>query len=151
MINAVRSISYAVFAGGILALTILAPQQIAAIAEEPVEMALATIDKLFPAPVDPRLFRHYEFTIDESVSTDVQRTQVVKKIGHGITSRVTIVTTPSGTYSTDGMLSPYVRYPGIEKRLRTWPDDFYLADGGRWMSYADGSFIYLVFRVPTRG
>jgi hypothetical protein len=35
--------------------------------------------------------------------------------------------------------------------LRTWPDDFYLADGGRWMSYADGSFIYLVFRVPTRG
>lgn len=149
MLNVVRSISFGVFAGSVLALTIIAPQQIGAIAQEPVDAAIASIDKLFPEPVDLRKFRKYEFTLDESVSTDVQRTQVVTKIGHGRKSQVTIVTTPSGTYSTDGMLSPNVRYPGIEKRLRNWPEDFYFADGGKWMSYADGSFIYLVFRVPA--
>ena len=61
-----------------------------------------------------------------------------------------VVTTPSGTYSTDGMLSPHVRYPGIEKTLKsrthdTWsfsPDG---TDGGRWISYADGSFIYISY------
>ena len=149
MLNVIRAISYGVFAGGILALTIIAPKQIAAIAQEPVDQAIATIDKLFPDPVDLRKFRRYDFTFDESVSSDVQRTQVVTKIGHGLKSQVTIVTTPSGTYSTDGMLSPNVRYPGIEKRVKSWPEDFYFADGGKWMSYADGSFIYLVFRVPA--
>ena len=149
MINVVRSISFGVFAGSVLALTIIAPQQIGAIAQEPVDAAIASIDKLFPEPVDLRKFRKYEFTLDDSVSTDVQRTQVVTKIGHGRKSQVTIVTTPSGTYSSDGILSPNVRYPGIEKRLRSWPEDFYFADGGKWMSYADGSFIYLVFRVPA--
>ena len=150
MLNAIRAVSYGVFGGSVFALTILAPQQIAAIAEEPVKAAAATIDQLFPDPIDPRMFRHYDITLDDSVSTDVQRTQVVKKIGHGRTSQVTIVTTPSGTYSTDGILSPHVRYPGIEKSLRIWPDDYIYAEGGRWMSYADGSFIYLVFRVPAR-
>jgi hypothetical protein len=149
MLNVVRAISYGVFAGGILALTIIAPKQIGAIAQEPVDQAIATIDKLFPEPVDLSKFHKYKFTFDDSVSTDVQRTQVVTKIGHGRKSQVTIVTTPSGTYSTDGMLSPNVRYPGIEKRLKPWPEDFYLAEGGKWMSYADGSFIYLVFRVPA--
>ena len=56
MINVVRSISYGVFAGGILALTIIAPQQIGALAEEPVDAVVASIDKLFPEPVDPKLF-----------------------------------------------------------------------------------------------
>ena len=149
MINVVRSISYGVFAGGILALTIIAPQQIGALAEEPVDAVVASIDKLFPEPVDPKLFRKYAITLDDSVSTEVLRTQVVTKIGHGRVSDVTVVTTPSGTYSTDGMLSPNVRYPGIEKRLKRWPEDFLFADGGKWMSYADGSFIYLVFRVPA--
>ena len=150
MINVVRSISYGVFAGGILALTIIAPQQIGALAEEPVDAVVASIDKLFPEPVDPKLFRKYAITLDDSVSTEVLRTQVVTKIGHGRVSDVTVVTTPSGTYSTDGMLSPHVRYPGIEKTLKsrthdTWsfsPDG---TDGGRWISYADGSFIYISY------
>ncbi len=152
--NIVRSITYGVFAGGILALTIIAPQQIGAIAEEPVEAAVATIDKLFPEPVDPKLFRKYAITFDDSISTDVQRTQVVRKIGHGHVSDVTIVTTPSGTYSTDGMLSPHVRYPGIDKSLRRRTHDHWSFspggnDGGRWISYADGSFIYISYRTRT--
>ena len=145
MLNVVRAISYGVFAGGILALTIIAPKQIAAIAQEPVDAVVASIDKLFPEPVDPKLFRKYAITLDDSVSTEVLRTQVVTKIGHGRVSDVTVVTTPSGTYSSDGMLSPNVRYPGIEKRLRSGPEDFYFAEGGKWMSYADGSFIYISY------
>lgn len=149
MLNAVRAISYGVFAGGILALTIVAPKQIGAIAQEPVDAAIASVEELFSDPVDLRKFRKYDFTFDESVSADVQRTQVVTKIGHGRKSQVTIVTTPSGTYSTDGMLSPHVRYPGIEKRLKRWPEDLAYSDGGEWTSYADGSFIYFAFRVPA--
>jgi hypothetical protein len=148
VVSPIRAVAYGGFAGGVLALCLVAPAQMGALAEEPVKAAAATIDQLFPDPVDPWMFRHYDITLDDSVSTDVQRRQVVKKIGHGRTSQVTIVTTPSGTYSTDGILSPYVRYPGIEKSLRIWPDDYIFAEGGRWMSYADGSFIYLVFRVP---
>ena len=149
MLNVVRTITYGVFAGSILAMTIVAPAQMGALAEEPVKAAVTAIGDLFPPSVNPKMFRKYNITFDDSISTDVQRTQVVKKIGHGRTSEVTIVTTPSGTYSTDGMLSPNVRYPGIEKRVKSWPEDFYFADGGKWMSYADGSFIYLVFRVPA--
>lgn len=154
MSNIVRSVVYGVFAGGILALSIIAPQQIGAIAEEPVNVAVATIDKLFPEPVDPSMFRKYSITFDDSVSTDVQHTQMVRKIGHGRMSVVTIVTTPSGTYSTDGILSPHVRYPGIDKSLKRRSHDHWsLApsgnDGGRWVSYADGSFIYLSYRSRT--
>ena len=37
----------------------------------------------------------------------------IKKIGYGEVSYVTVSTTPSGTYSSDSLASPYVRYPGI--------------------------------------
>jgi hypothetical protein len=154
MSSIVRSVVYGVFAGGILALSIVAPQQIGAIAEEPVNVAVATIDKLFPEPVDPRMFRKYSIIFDDSISTDVQRTQTVRKIGHGRMSEVTIVTTPSGTYSTDGILSPHVRYPGIDKSLKRRSHDYWTFapggnDGGRWVSYTDGSFIYLSYRTRT--
>ena len=54
------------------------------------------------------------------MSTDVQRTQIVKKIGFGQRTIVAIVTTPSGTYSSDAITSPYVRYPGIDVHGRHW-------------------------------
>ena len=150
MDSAVRAIAFGGFAGTVLALCLVAPAQMSALAEEPMQAAAATIEDLFPAePVDLRKFRKYAFTLDDTVSTDVQRTRVITKIGHGLKSQVTVVTTPSGTYSTDGLLSPNVRYPGIEKRVRNWPEDFDFAEGGKWMSYADGSFVYLVFRVPA--
>src|SRR5688500_16736703 len=112
MVDPVRVFAYSAFFGSIVALSIVAPAQMGAVAEEPVKAAAAAIDSLFPDSVDPKMFRKYKITFDESISTEVQRTQVVKKIGYGRTSEVTIVTTPSGTYSTDGLLSPHVQYPG---------------------------------------
>ena len=37
----------------------------------------------------------------------------IRKIGFGQTSFVTVETTSSGTYSSDGLASPNIRYPGI--------------------------------------
>lgn len=47
------------------------------------------------------------------VSLEPESSATVRKIGYGRTSFVTVSTTSSGTYSTDGLASPYVRYPGI--------------------------------------
>lgn len=56
----------------------------------------------------------YSVNVESSVSADVTERHIIRKIGMGRTSFVEIVTTPTGTYSSDGLASPYVRYPGIE-------------------------------------
>ena len=38
---------------------------------------------------------------------------VVEKIGYGKPRFVTITNTPSGAYSSDGLVSPHIRYPGV--------------------------------------
>jgi hypothetical protein len=150
-VDPVTVLAWGGFFGAMIAWSLIAPNQMSAVAEEPVKMAAATIDKLFPDVVDPKLFRHYDITLDDSISTDVLKTQVVKKIGHGRVSSVTIVTTPSGTYSTDGIRSPHVQYPGIEKHRKSWGPrswyySYYASSGGGWTSYSSGSFTYYIYR-----
>jgi len=53
------------------------------------------------------------WTVEDTVSTEVLSTQTVRKIEAGRTSFVTIATTSSGVYSSDALDSPNVRYPGI--------------------------------------
>src|SRR5690349_17723960 len=113
MVDPVRTMALGGFFGAMIGWSVLAPDQMSAVAEEPVKAVASAIGDLFPPSVDPKMFRHYKISFDDSVSTEVSRTQVVKKIAGGRKSDVTIVTTPSGTYSTDGLLSPNVRYPGI--------------------------------------
>ncbi|HEY9012256.1 MAG TPA: hypothetical protein VIN06_14685 [Devosia sp.] len=76
-----------------------------------------------------------QWSVEPSVSQDVLSTQVVRKIEAGKTSFVSVVTTPSGVYSSDGLDSPHVRYPGI---LRDGSREFdavaYLSDGG-WVGF----------------
>lgn len=57
--------------------------------------------------------RTYEIAYADSVSLDPVQTSVISKIGYGAVSHVNIATTETGTYSSDGLTSPYVRYPGI--------------------------------------
>jgi hypothetical protein len=153
MVDPVRVFAYTSFFGSMLAWSVVAPDQMSAVAEEPVKAAAATIDSLFPDSVDPKMFRKYKLTFDDSISTEVQRTQVVKKIAHGRTSEVTIVTTPSGTYSTDGLLSPHVQYPGIEKERRGWSSRSWFSSrsygGGRWTSFSSGSFTYFSYHAAA--
>ena len=98
--------------------------------------ARATVAPPIPAGQDP------------TVSTEPLRTQYVKKISGGRPSLVSIVTTSSGTYSSDGIVSPHVLYPGIDvttkgsaPHVHTW------FSNSRWGSSSSivvsaGSFTY---------
>src|SRR5690606_7541371 len=55
----------------------------------------------------------FSVSVDPSISTEATRTEFVRKIEFGRTSVVKVTTTASGTYSTDGLYSPHIRYPGI--------------------------------------
>ncbi|MFC0010524.1 hypothetical protein [Devosia nitrariae] len=57
---------------------------------------------------------HYRITYEDWVSTEPLANSRIKKIGYGQTSYVDIAETATGTYSTDGLASPHVLYPGIE-------------------------------------
>lgn len=89
----------------------------AVIALPPVHAALAD-GLLMPPAFDASklvIFDDSLFTVrtDPSVSMDATRTEYVRKIEFGRTSTVKVTTTASGTYSTDGLYSPHIRYPGI--------------------------------------
>lgn len=114
----------AVFAG-----SLAAPNVFAQATTEPLKSAGKTADDLFPAPFDASKLRKYDITFDDSVSTDVQKTQTVTKIAFGKKKTVSIVTTPSGVYSSDAITSPNVRYPGIEVAPRRWSDWWNENDG----------------------
>lgn len=157
-IDPVRVLAYGSFFGAMITWSIVNPAQMSAVAEEPVKAAAATLDKLFPNLIDPKMFKRYDITFDDSVSGDVVSTRHVKKIAGGRTVDVTITTTPSGTYSTDGLLSPHVKYPGVEKKLKPWagPSSSYWyrssrsASGSSWSMYSHGSFTYFSYGVWTR-
>ncbi len=82
-------------------------------------VSVARADEPEAPPIDfSKLVRikgqDHELTIAPYVSTDVLSHSRVRKIGYGRISEVSISTTASGVYSTDGLASPHVLYPGIE-------------------------------------
>ena len=58
--------------------------------------------------------RSYRMDYEPWVATDPLSTATVKKIEAGRVTYVSIATTATGTYSSDGLTSRHVRYPGIE-------------------------------------
>jgi hypothetical protein len=58
--------------------------------------------------------RDYEVDYADWVSTDPLSSSTVKKIEAGKVTYVSITTTATGTYSTDGLTSKHVLYPGID-------------------------------------
>jgi hypothetical protein len=102
--------SVGVFVAGALAAPQFFPQ---AFASEPASHMLDKGKDLFPLPFDMKRLKRYDIVIDDSVSTDPIRTDVISKIGAGHKSIVSVITTSTGTYSSDALVSPYVLYPGI--------------------------------------
>jgi hypothetical protein len=102
--------SVGLFVAGCLAAPQVFPQAFAA---EPQSHMLDKGKDLFPPPFDMKRLKKYDITIDDSVSTAAVRTDVINKISAGRKSIVSIITTTTGTYSSDALVSPYVRYPGI--------------------------------------
>jgi hypothetical protein len=152
MSDYVRMIAIGGTIGALVAGTLGLPGLIGAIAEEPKQAVVSTIEELFAPPFDPEVFKRYAITLGESVSTEVKSTSVVKKIAFGRTTSVSISTTASGTYSSDALLSPNVRYPGIEvtpKHGRSgsfWYSSSTSPRGtGSWMSFSSGSITYYTY------
>lgn len=89
--------------------------------------------------------RDYVVDYEDWVSTDPISTQTVKKIEAGKVSTVTITRTSTGTYSTDGLTSPHVQYPGISVtpvtnnsvNFSSWSDGSW----SRFSTYSGNSFI----------
>jgi hypothetical protein len=157
MIDTLRMIAIGGAIGALFVGTLTAPQFMRAVADdhvEAIEIAAATVDDLFgPGTVDSKAFRKYDITIDDTVSTEIKSTRVIKKIAHGRTSMVEIVTTPTGTYSTDGLQSPHVRYPGIEVESKGDGAGFLYGQrsgGGFWSMVTTGSFTYITYKLATK-
>lgn len=58
--------------------------------------------------------RDYEVDYADWVSTDPISSATIKKIEGGRVTYVSVTTTATGTYSTDGLTSRHVLYPGID-------------------------------------
>ncbi len=86
-------------------------------------------------------------TIAPTVSRDVLNVSTIRKIGYGHVSNIDIVTTPSGVYSSDGVASTHVLYPGVESSpsAKSGMGMILALVGGGWMPLhfvQGGSFTY---------
>ena len=98
---------------GTLALPGLLPPAMAD--DEPARTMLKTGDELLPDKLTAEMFVKPDWTFEPWVSQEPLSQTTVKKIGYGKTTVVSIVTTSTGTYSSDAMSSPHVLYPGISR------------------------------------
>lgn len=101
--------------GGVLLPSIL---QTTMASETPLANVLQPLAHPLPGTtLDNNLFKvdgdYYDVATEPGVSLTPESTTVVRKIGYGQTSFVNIYHTSSGTYSTDGLTSPNIRYPGV--------------------------------------
>jgi hypothetical protein len=90
--------------------------------------------------------RDYVVDYEDWVATDPLSTTQVKKIEAGKVSYVTITTTATGTYSTDGMFSNHIQYPGISVAPAGPATNFFhYWSNGLWTGFSTGnagSFYY---------
>ena len=101
--------------------------------EEPARTLLSTASELFPPPFDPASLARWTYELTPAVSTDVLSQSTVKKIGYGNTEFVHVIQTPTGTYSTDGLQSPHVEYPGVIKKRIGGHFGMAYWSNGRWV------------------
>lgn len=139
-------------AGGLLAMALAAPVLLPGFATaaqvvqvETGEMVRSLLPE--PQPFDPStLFKagDYAYEVDDSISTTPIRQSVVRKIGYGHSEMVQVVETASGIYSSDGLESPYVLYPGIRKQRSGGEIGLALWADGQWVvqnALTAGSFV----------
>lgn len=81
--------------------------------EQPLKLLQASKAELLDMFDGNAEFFKPQWTVEDTVSTEVLSTQTVRKIEAGRTSFVTIARTATGVYSSDALASPNVRYPGI--------------------------------------
>lgn len=87
--------------------------------------------------------REYEINFGSGIDTTALSSVTVKKIAYGNEITVNIVTTPTGTYSSDALINPHVLYPGVEVTERQTADT-----GTRW-SYKEGALEIFSDELPS--
>lgn len=126
----------------VLALPGLLPPAIAN--EEPAHTLLSSASEIFPPPFDFSGLAKYTYDVAPTVSTEVLKQSTVTKIGYGRTEIVRVLQTPSGTYSSDALESPYVEYPGVTKKRVRGERGLAFWSNGRWVmqdAVSAGSFV----------
>jgi hypothetical protein len=89
--------------------------------------------------------RDYRVENEDWVATDPLSSVRVKKIEAGKVTYVTITTTATGTYSTDGMFSDHIQYPGISVEAVRPRNRFSYWSSDRWQGFTSrigDSFVY---------
>jgi len=150
MADIVRIVAIGGTAGMLIAGSLAAPMfWQKALASEPAKVATVFTDILPRQPYDPSGLLKLDVEIGSGVSTDIRRSAIVSKISYGHREYVSIIQTPSGTYSSDALTSRNVRYPGIDVVRHaegSWLNPFRF--GGKWTSSTSGSITTFTF-VPA--
>jgi hypothetical protein len=103
--------------------------------EQPMKLLTASKNELLEMLNGPAEFFKPQWTVEDSVSTEVVSSSRIRKIEAGRTSFVTVARTATGVYSSDGLTSTNVRYPGIHSDEQRNAALAYLVGGG-WMFFA---------------
>lgn len=124
--------------------------------DAPLRTLLKTGGEIFRRPLVAADFvKPDEFIYEPWVSTDVVSQRTVRKIAYGKTTFVDIATTPTGTYSSDGLASRNIRYPGIHPNpeFAAWRKAHAVAvwDGKGWAEFAPGAADSFLLVVPFDG
>ena len=116
--------------------------------EEPKRTLFSTPNEIWPPAFDPDRLMRWSYYVEPGVSVEPIRETVVRKIGYGRSTFVNVMETASGTYSTDGLASPHIQYPGIIKEPK--PSDsagLWYWSGRKWVASAPvnaGSFVTIM-------
>lgn len=123
--------------------------------EEPMRTLLSTPGEIWPPAFDPDRLMRWDYYVQPGVSVEPIRETVVRKIGYGHSTFVNVMETASGVYSTDGLASPHIQYPGIIKELKPSRDaGLWYWSGHEWVASAPvgaDSFVLIMplDRLPT--
>lgn len=152
--NATRAIMLGVAIGlggaALMALpNVLAP---AVADEQPAEVLSSTPNQLWPPAFDPDKLVKWDYYVQPGISIEPERESTVRKIGYGVTTMVQVMQTESGIYSTDGLASPNIQYPGIIKeRKPAIAPMLWLWSDGHWASASAFSASSFVSMTPFKG
>jgi hypothetical protein len=116
--------------------------------EEPMRTLFSTPREIWPPAFDPDRLMRWSYYVQPGVSVEPIKETVVRKIGYGRSSFVNVMETASGVYSTDGLASPHIQYPGIVKEPEpSAAAGLWYWSGRQWVASAPvgaGSFVSII-------